>query len=645
MTDGVCSATYSYLANSPLVEDIVFKQNATTRMTTTKAYDYVNRLTSIGHADGATTLASYAYGYNAANQRTNVTHADSSHWTFDYDDLGQVSSGKKRNLSDLLFPGLQYEYDYDDIGNRTATRSGGDTNGANLRTNAYTQNLLNQYSSRGVGPYVEVHGEAATNATVTVNNLTTERRGGFYRKELSTDNSAATVLQGITNVAVLKNAGTDNKDIVTIESGAQILQQNPEAFTYDADGNLTSDGLWTNTWNGENRLIQMESRSGVPDAAKKKLVFAYDHQGRRISKDSYVWNTGTSSYDLNAQRKFVYDGWNLIVELDGNTNLVHGFTWGLDLSGSEQGAGGVGGLLMVITTNAVHLVGHDGNGNVSALVSAADSTVTANYEYSPFGKLVRASGPMALLNPIRFSSKYQDDETGYNYYGHRFYNPDTGRWLNRDPLGDIVVFRKMMHAYPYRVAALVQESRSQCYVSIRNDVLNGHDFLGLTTCAGICKKAVDFYNQHKNSPQKLKEMFITINGGGAVICENGQACGCPLPAIYQYNGSGQGPEAIEYQPGECPSLDAIVADHENEHIELGHSAKCPDKCNVRQLGFSNPDPKFQTKAECDLRKQSRDKLLQLVAGGTLTNTKCRKLAVAMYDSHKKYIQNNCNNTR
>ena len=138
VTDGVCSATYSYLANSPLVEDIVFKQNATTRMTTTKAYDYVNRLTSIGHADGATTLASYAYGYNAANQRTNVTHADSSHWTFDYDDLGQVSSGKKRNLSDLLFPGLQYEYDYDDIGNRTATRSGGDTNGANLRTNAYT---------------------------------------------------------------------------------------------------------------------------------------------------------------------------------------------------------------------------------------------------------------------------------------------------------------------------------------------------------------------------------------------------------------------------------------------------------------------------------------------------------------------------
>ena len=113
--DGNQTATYSYLANSPLVDQITFDQSGTNRMTSTKAYDYANRLTSMSHADGqSAVLASYAYGYNAANQRTNVTHADSSSWTFGYDDLGQVSSGKKRNLNDLLFPDLQYEYDYDD---------------------------------------------------------------------------------------------------------------------------------------------------------------------------------------------------------------------------------------------------------------------------------------------------------------------------------------------------------------------------------------------------------------------------------------------------------------------------------------------------------------------------------------------------
>ena len=51
--------------------------------------------------------------------------------------------------------------------------------------------------------------------------------------------------------------------------------------------------------------------------------------------------------------RFVYDGWNLILELDAlNSNAVkRKFTWGLDLSGSRQGAGGIGGLLAVEDAN------------------------------------------------------------------------------------------------------------------------------------------------------------------------------------------------------------------------------------------------------------------------------------------------------
>jgi uncharacterized protein RhaS with RHS repeats len=44
----------------------------------------------------------------------------------------------------------------------------------------------------------------------------------------------------------------------------------------------------------------------------------------------------------------------------------------------------------------------------------------------PFGELIRATGPMAKLNPFRFSTKYQDDETDFLYYGYRYYNPSTG---------------------------------------------------------------------------------------------------------------------------------------------------------------------------------------------------------------------------
>jgi RHS repeat-associated protein len=64
----------------------------------------------------------------------------------------------------------------------------------------------------------------------------------------------------------------------------------------------------------------------------------------------------------------------------------------------------------------------------------------------PFGELVRSSGTMAKANPpvrqslggggFRFSTKYQDDESDLLYYGYRYYNPSTGRWISRDPIGE-----------------------------------------------------------------------------------------------------------------------------------------------------------------------------------------------------------------
>src|SRR5580692_3554463 len=74
-------------------------------------------------------------------------------------------------------------------------------------------------------------------------------------------------------------------------------------------------------------------------------------------------------------------------------------------------AWGVGGLLAVSyhgsgITNC--FPAFDGNGNLASLVYAADGTVAANYEYGPFGEVIRTTGPMAKVNPFRFSTKYQD---------------------------------------------------------------------------------------------------------------------------------------------------------------------------------------------------------------------------------------------
>jgi RHS repeat-associated protein len=207
-------------------------------------------------------------------------------------------------------------------------------------------------------------------------------------------------------------------------------------YAFDADGNLVQDGLWIYTWDAENRLVSMQSVSTVPAAAKRKLDFVYDHQGRRTQKVVSTWNG--SAYVPQSTNRFVYDGWNLAVTLASDLSPLASFTWGLDLSGSPQGAGGVGGLLWMTIPSGpnagTYFYAYDGNGKVVALVNAADGSVAARYEYGPFGELLRATGPTARANPFRFSTKYQDEETGLFYYGYRYYDPSGGRWPSRDPI-------------------------------------------------------------------------------------------------------------------------------------------------------------------------------------------------------------------
>ncbi len=398
VSDGTNGATYTYLANSPLVDNIVFKQNTTTRMTTTKHYNNLNRTASISSVPSAQNQSpiSYAYAYNDANQRTRVDLADGSYWLYQYDTLGQVVGGKKYWSDNSAVAGQQFEYGFDDIGNRKTTKAGGDAAGANLRQASYSANALNQYTARTVPGFMDILGVAHSNATVTVNLQPTSRKGMFFRKELALNNSVAPVYQSLTNVAVLTTGGNN---IVVTNIGSLFLPQTPEAYSHDADGNLLSDGRWTFTWDAENRLIREVSVTGA--GPQQRIDYAYDHQSRRISKK--VWNNTAGSGSPVLDERFVWDGWNLIAVLSPNSQPLASFTWGLDLSGSMQGAGGVGGLLAEnLGTNGVHFAAMDGNGNVSALVSASDGTVSATYEFAPFGEVIRMTGQMAKANPFRF---------------------------------------------------------------------------------------------------------------------------------------------------------------------------------------------------------------------------------------------------
>ena len=64
----------------------------------------------------------------------------------------------------------------------------------------------------------------------------------------------------------------------------------------------------------------------------------------------------------------------------------------------------------------------------------ATGAKSATYDYNAFGETIQSDGVAATANHFRFSTKYTDDETGLLYYGFRFYQPTTGRWLSRDPI-------------------------------------------------------------------------------------------------------------------------------------------------------------------------------------------------------------------
>ena len=400
-------------------------------MTTTKQYDYLNRLKGISSSSSSS--SSFSYAYNQANQRTQVTNTDTSYWSYQYDKLGQVISGKKYWANGTPVAGQQFTYNFDDIGNRQSTATGGNPTGANLRPANYTANNLNQYTSRDVPGFAEITGSATPNATITVNLQRAVRQGSYFWDELAVSNTSSAQYLSLTNLAVLNN-GT-NADIVATNVGNLFLPQTPETFGYDADGNMTNSGRWTITWDAENRAISFASLATSPLASQRKVDCAYDFQGRRVQK--IVSTNNGAVWIPVSTNKFIYDGWNLAGIFDGNNNLLNSFTWGSDLSGSLQGAGGVGGLLsMTVYTGAnagTYDYTYDGNGNVASIISVASGTVAGQWEYGPFGEVIRATGTMAKANPFRFSTKCQDDETSLCYYGYRYYDPILGRWLSRDP--------------------------------------------------------------------------------------------------------------------------------------------------------------------------------------------------------------------
>ena len=341
---------------------------------TAREFDALGRLTHIStrslkeHGDF---YQSFDYTYNDTNQRTRVETEDGSYWDYRYDDLGQVISAKRHWKDRTPVAGQQFEYDFDGIGNRKAARYGGDGNGKNLAEIRYTNgdDDATQIGTIEHPGTTYVTGTANEGADVTVNGQPADRQGAYFSSAIESDNRAGASIETI-------SIDAREGDIRDSQSRNAFIPARTTQFRYDPDGNLLFDDRWHYRWNGENRLIEMRS-AGLKGGRQLKLEFHYDHLGRRVSKR--VTETLANQQPTVTHQHFLYDGWNVVAELDttGRTHRTH--LWGFDLSGTPQGAGGVGGLISTANTtnDTAVFISFDGNGNITGELESDFGRTTA----------------------------------------------------------------------------------------------------------------------------------------------------------------------------------------------------------------------------------------------------------------------------
>ena len=259
-------------------------------------------------------------------------------------------------------------------------------------------------------------------------------------------------------------AATNNDEVLTYLANALNQYTNiADGVTlkpvYDLDGNMVSYGGSTFVWDGENRLIQVSN-------FQYHVSFAYDYLSRRFQK---VVGSSTNT--------FLYDGWAMIQETTGTQ--TNSYVYGLDLSGSMQGAGTIGGILTADLNGTTVFYYYDANGNVTDLVDT-NGTSVAHYEYGPFGQITVKTGTLADDNPFRFSTKYLDDDVDLYYYGYRYYNPELGRWVNRDPIGEEAFFQQIAKSISEDdLNRLAIRSNMPAYLFVENNPIIEYDLLGL----------------------------------------------------------------------------------------------------------------------------------------------------------------------
>ncbi|WFF71985.1 DNRLRE domain-containing protein [Proteiniclasticum sp. QWL-01] len=390
--DAVNNLSHRYFYD---MSDRLVKETVSDSSSLSMGFDPNGQATQITESFGEKSYNT-AYTYDKDGKLTKLTNAGGS-MTRTYDSLGRLvtitleagstnaitsytykagTNGSTSNLVETVTdPDKTISYTYDDNGNIKTINSAG-------KLITYTYNELSEL----VREDNEVINKTITYRYDAGGNLLEKKEYACTTDPLGTPDK--TISYGY--------ADTNWKDKLTSFDG--------KAITYDAIGNPLSFDGWTYTWE-EGRQLKTLYKNDT------SLSFKYNSSGLRTEKSvngistKYIYLDGKVAFETTGTETihYTYDG--------------SGAPFSMTYNGSE----------FFYLTNL--------QGDVTGLADATGATVVS-YTYDSWGKLMSTTGSMATTlgakNPYRYRAYHYDTQTGLYYLQSRYYNPESGRFINAD---------------------------------------------------------------------------------------------------------------------------------------------------------------------------------------------------------------------
>ena len=366
------------------------------------------------NVNGTLRTQTYSYAYNADQQLRETTY-DNLKETITYDGYGR-RSGKTVTRSGATRLQTGYTYLNVDNTNYTTEQIGTLTNTYNGTTLTHTYT----YNANGSILTDTINGQTTEYTYDELERVKWEKNEAAGLAWFTTYDNGGNILKRTEFTYV--NGETSNSHSINYVYGDSqwpdlLTSWNGLSITYDGIGNPTNYMGSTMEWQGGRQLKSVTRGNNI-------LTFAYNDSGLRTEKTvghvndgptvtkKYVWNGSRLMAEIGPEYSF-YFNYNAIGEMIGFMCRVE-----------DDGTGSSAETQYIFVKNQ--------QGDVEKVIRSWDQTIVASYAYDAWGNPIEWSGPMAERNPIRYRGYYYDTETGFYYLQSRYYDPQTGRFINAD---------------------------------------------------------------------------------------------------------------------------------------------------------------------------------------------------------------------